>query len=52
GVYSPPNMVFIAAIFMILIYLLHLSVVVSRLHEQNKKLIQEMALIKEKMDKN
>src|SRR5580692_11557917 len=37
GVYAPPNMVFIGAIFAILIYLLHLSVVLSRLQEQNKK---------------
>jgi hypothetical protein len=38
-------MVFTAAIFVTLIYLLHLSVVASRLHEQNKKLAQEIALI-------
>ncbi|MFX8601248.1 DUF2304 domain-containing protein, partial [Acinetobacter baumannii] len=29
GVYEPPNLVFTACIFMILIYLLHLSVVAS-----------------------
>jgi hypothetical protein len=39
-------MVFTAAIFATLIYLLHLSVVASRLHEQNKKLAQEVSLIK------
>jgi uncharacterized membrane protein YhaH (DUF805 family) len=46
GIYEPPNMVFTAAIFATLIYLLHLSVVASRLHDQNKKLAQEIALIK------
>jgi hypothetical protein len=46
GIYDPPNMVFTASIFVTLIYLLHLSVVASRLHEQNKKLAQEIALIK------
>ncbi|TSA58893.1 MAG: DUF2304 domain-containing protein [Sediminibacterium sp.] len=46
GIYEPPNMVFTASIFVTLIYLLHLSVVASRLHEQNKKLAQEIALIK------
>jgi hypothetical protein len=46
GIYEPPNMVFTAAIFVTLIYLLHLSVVASRLHEQNKKLAQEVSLIK------
>ncbi len=50
GVYAPPNMVFIGAIFAILIYLLHLSVVVSRLQEQNKALAQEIALLKQKSD--
>jgi hypothetical protein len=48
GVYAPPNMVFIGAIFAILIYLLHLSIVVSKLQEQNKILAQEISLLKEK----
>lgn len=48
GIYSPPNLVFTGAIFVILIYLLHLSVVVSNLQKQNKILSQEIALMKEK----
>ena len=52
GVYSAPNVVFMAAIFAILIYLLHLSVVVSQLYEKNKKLAQDIALLKEKISKN
>ena len=51
GVYSPPNLVFLAAIFAIFIYLLHLSVVVSKLQFQNKQLAQDIALLKEKMEK-
>jgi hypothetical protein len=51
GVYEAPNLVFTGAIFAIFIYLLHLSVVVSKLHSQNKQLAQEIALLKEKMDK-
>ncbi|MGZ4078230.1 MAG: DUF2304 domain-containing protein, partial [Bacteroidia bacterium] len=47
GVYSPPNLVFIAAIFAVFIYLLHLSVVVSKLQSQNKQLAQDIALLKE-----
>jgi hypothetical protein len=47
GVFDPPNLVFTGFIFMILIYLLHLSVVASKLHKQNKQLAQEMALLKE-----
>lgn len=51
GVYSAPNLVFMGAIFGIFIYLLHLSVVVSSLLEKNKKLSQEIALLKNKLDK-
>lgn len=51
GVFDPPNLVFTGAIFAILVYLLHLSVVVSKLQEQNKTLAQEMALLREEMRK-
>ncbi len=47
GVYDAPNLVFTGAIFATFIYLLHLSIVVSKLHAQNKQLAQEMALFKE-----
>ncbi len=46
GVYSPPNLVFTAAIFAVFIYLIHLSVVVSKLHDKNKTMAQELALTK------
>ncbi len=46
GVYYPPSLVFMGAIFAILIYLLHLSVAVSKLQAQNKVLAQEIALLK------
>ena len=46
GVYEAPNLVFTGAIFAILIYLLHLSIVVSKLHSQNKQLAQDIALLK------
>jgi hypothetical protein len=49
GVFDPPNMVFMAAIFAILIYLLHLSVVVSKLQANNKELAQNLALLKNKL---
>lgn len=50
GVYLAPNLVFTAGIFAILIYLLHLSIVVSRLHDKNKILTQEIALLKKKFE--
>jgi len=51
GVYLAPNLVFTSAIFAILIYLLHLSIVVSQLHDKNKTLTQDLALFKEKITK-
>jgi|ERR1035437_8781939 hypothetical protein len=51
GVYEAPNLVFTGAIFAIFIYLLHLSVIVSKLYSQNKQLAQEIALLKEKFKK-
>ncbi|MBC8147944.1 MAG: DUF2304 domain-containing protein [Bacteroidetes bacterium] len=50
GVYLPPNLMFMGAIFAILVYLLHLSTVVSKLHDQNKSLTQKIALLQNKMD--
>lgn len=52
GIYEPPNFVFTTSVFVIFIYLLHLSIVVSRLYEQNKKLAQEIALLKNKESKD
>lgn len=51
GIYDPPNLLFIGAIFAIMVYLLHISVVVSKLQEQNKALAQQIALLREKEKK-
>lgn len=48
GVYAALNLLFTGALFAILIYLLHLSVVVSKIQDQNKELAQYLAL----MEKN
>ena len=45
GVYSPPNMIFMIAFFAVMLYLLHLSVVVSKLQENNKAMAQKTALL-------
>ncbi len=50
GVYEPANLVFTGFIFIILIYLLHLSVVNSKLQRNMTKLTQELALMKEKAE--
>lgn len=50
GVYEAPNLVFTAAIFAVFVYILHLSVVISKLHAGNKTLTQELALLKNKIE--
>ena len=50
GIYYAPSLIFLGAIFAIVIFLVHLSVVNSRQHKQIKDLTQEMALLKEKME--
>ena len=49
GVFSPPNLIFMVAIFGIFVYLLHLSIVVSKLQSNNKELSQQIALLKNKI---
>ncbi len=50
GVYEPANLVFTGFIFVILTYLLHLSVVNSKLQRNMTTITQELALLKEKTD--
>lgn len=52
GVYYAPSLIFIFFFFMVFIFLIHLSVVNSKQHEQIKKLAQEIALLKEKQTNN
>jgi hypothetical protein len=48
GVFYPPSALFIVAFGFVLLLLLHFSVVVSRLSDQNKLLSQRLALLEEK----
>lgn len=50
GIFEPPNLIFTGFIFGILIYLLHLSVVVSRLQNNIRNLSQEISILKEKIE--
>jgi len=52
GVYDPPNLVFMGAIFSIFIYLLHFSIVVSKLQAKNKDLAQKISLLMNKLEAN
>lgn len=49
GIIDPPNLVFTGFIFIILIYLLNLSIVNSRLHKNITSLAQELALLKQEL---
>jgi hypothetical protein len=46
GVYYPPSLIFLAAIFSIFIFLVHLSIVNSKQHKQIQQLAHEIALLK------
>lgn len=50
GVYYPPSLIFIGAIFAIILFLVHLSVVISKLQNQIKTLAQEVAYLKQQID--
>jgi hypothetical protein len=49
GVYQAPNLFFLAAVIFLIIISIHYSVRVSALGEQNKNLVQEMALLKQEL---
>ena len=51
GIFYAPSLIFLGAIFAIVVFLVHLSVVNSKQHKQIKELTQEMALLKEQLDK-
>lgn len=46
GIYYPPSFLFLLAIFFLLLLLLHFSVILSSLSEKNKRLAQEIAILK------
>lgn len=46
GVYYAPSLVFLTALFVMVVFLVHLSIVVSRLQRQLKGAAQEIALLK------
>lgn len=50
GIYYAPSLIFLGAIFAIVIFLVHLSVVNSKQHQQIKELAQEMAILKKKQE--
>ncbi len=49
GIHYPPSFLFVLAIIFLLVLLLHFSIVVSSLCEKNKRLAQEIGILKAKM---
>jgi hypothetical protein len=50
GIYYPPSALFVLAFGFILVMLLHFSLVISRLADQNKILAQRLGLLQQRLD--
>ena len=50
GIYYPPSFLFLIGMLFILLILIHFSITISRLYQMNKKMAQELALLKEKFN--
>jgi hypothetical protein len=46
GIAYPPSFLFLVGILFILLILIHFSIAISKLHQMNKKMAQEIALLK------
>ncbi len=51
GIYYPPAALFAAGFVFVLLMLLHFSITVSRLSDQNKILAQRLALLQEELER-
>jgi len=51
GVYYAPAVLLVVSILFGVLLFLHLTVVISRHAEQNKRIVQELALLKEKFER-
>lgn len=49
GIFYPPSFLFLLAFLFLLLITLHFSVVISGLSEKNKKLAQEIALLRQEL---
>lgn len=52
GIVYPPSFLFLVGILFILLILIHFSIAISKLHQMNKKMAQEMALMKNGAEMN
>jgi hypothetical protein len=47
GIAYPPTFLFLVGILFIILILVHFSIAISKLHQMNKRMAQELALLKE-----
>jgi len=47
GIAYPPSLLFIVAFIFVLLITLHFSVIISIQHEKNKRMVQELAILRE-----
>lgn len=52
GVAYPPSLLFFAAFLFLLLIVLHFSVIISNLSEKNKRLAQEVGILKMTLEQN
>jgi hypothetical protein len=52
GIFYPPSALFVIAFGFILVLLLHFSLVISRLADQNKILAQRLGLLEQRLDES
>ena len=50
GIFYPPSFLFLLAIIFLVLLLLHFSIIVSSLSENNKRLAQELGILKAKLN--
>lgn len=49
GIFYPPSFLFLIGMFFMLLILIHFSITISKLQQMNKKMAQELALLKQRV---
>ena len=52
GIFYPPSFLFLVGVLFVVLVLIHFSIAISRLHQMNKKMAQELALLKGSLEKD
>ena len=52
GIAYPPSFLFLVGILFVMLILVHFSITISKLHQMNKRMAQEIALLKREAEKD